>query len=182
MARLHKKATEKSTAEIIGRNIKQILKEKNLTQIALGELAGIPRSTMSDYINGKTMMQTQTLKEIAASLEVPVERIDHSFGEGTLVDRLGEIFTVIAKGEHLIGGRIQEGDSLVIRRQRYCNEGDILLVNLNGELTLKKATHKKDPQVALCSINSEENPILIDERYQYMVIEGKLLRIIIEID
>ncbi|WP_412675978.1 S24 family peptidase [Bacillus paramycoides] len=86
------------------------------------------------------------------------------------------------QGELLTGGRIKEGDSLVIRRQESFKEGDIILVNMYIGLALKRVACKKDPEVLLCTIDSKENPIMIDERYQVMNIEGTLLRVFIEIE
>ncbi|MFJ8414428.1 hypothetical protein ACQKNN_17550 [Bacillus paramycoides] len=40
---------------------------------------------------------------------------------------------------------MKEGDSLVIRRQEYFKEGDIILVNMDKGLTLKRVACKKDP-------------------------------------
>ncbi|MGE7632476.1 S24 family peptidase [Bacillus paramycoides] len=51
---------------------------------------------------------------------------------------------------------MKEGDSLVIRRQEYFKEGDIILVNMDKGLTLKRVACKKDPEVVLCTIDSKE--------------------------
>lgn len=54
----------------IGENIKQVRKEKRMTQKELGETIGISNTYLSDIEIGRTNPSIKTLKRIAKGLEV----------------------------------------------------------------------------------------------------------------
>jgi len=59
-----------------GSRIKEIRKQKGLTQKQLGEKCGMYESQIRKYENGKANPKIETLKKIAAALEVPVSLLD----------------------------------------------------------------------------------------------------------
>ncbi|MGE7622794.1 helix-turn-helix domain-containing protein [Viridibacillus sp. NPDC096237] len=63
----------------IAKNIKDLLKKYGLNQIKLSELSGISKSTLSDYLNCKTLINISNVEKIAAALNVKKSRIDPSF-------------------------------------------------------------------------------------------------------
>lgn len=50
----------------------KIMNEKNLTIRQTSILTGVPRSTISDIITGKTMPRIDTLEQLAAGLKVSI--------------------------------------------------------------------------------------------------------------
>lgn len=56
----------------IGENIKNIRKEKGLTQAELGEKLSVSQQMIGQYENGKNSPQMDTLKKIAMALEVNI--------------------------------------------------------------------------------------------------------------
>ena len=56
----------------IGENIKNIRKEKGLTQAELGEKLSVSQQMIGQYENGKNSPQMDTLKKIATALEVNI--------------------------------------------------------------------------------------------------------------
>ncbi|WP_257144528.1 LexA family protein, partial [Bacillus wiedmannii] len=68
MPRKFKTAKEEQVALKIAENIKTLLKEKGMRQTDLSILTGIARSTMSDYVNGKTTISMGSLQKISEAL------------------------------------------------------------------------------------------------------------------
>lgn len=61
-----------------GEAIRSIRKSKGMTQKRLGELAGIAEPTIRSYESGRLNPKIETLKKIAAALEVEVSALDPS--------------------------------------------------------------------------------------------------------
>lgn len=57
-------------------NLKKILKRKNITQKELSDKTGIPTSTMSEYVNGNTLISLGNLHVIADVLNIKKSDID----------------------------------------------------------------------------------------------------------
>ena len=63
----------KDFKKIVGKNIKRVRKERNLTQQKLSEVSGISRSYIGDLENGRRhSMSLDTLQKIAEKLEVTI--------------------------------------------------------------------------------------------------------------
>ncbi len=84
-----------------------------------------------------------------------------------------DAFAVIARGNSMIGHGIMEGDYVVVSRNIDPRSGSIALVELNGEVTIKKIFFKDD-QVVLQPANSQYEPILVTDRDQFRII-GKVV-------
>jgi repressor LexA len=73
----------------------------------------------------------------------------------------GEHFYLRAKGDSMVGARIQEGDLLLIRKQPEVENGEVAAVLIGGgdEAVLKRVYHNGD-QLILQSENPNYPPIL----------------------
>ncbi len=92
----------------------------------------------------------------------------------------GEYFYLRAKGDSMIGARIQEGDLLLIRRQEEVEDGEIAAVMVEDEAVLKRV-YKRGNTLYLQSENPSYAPIVIEESEAYTTkIIGKLKKIIVE--
>lgn len=63
----------------ISNNIKKYMKEKKWTQLKLSQESGISKSTLSDYINCKTLIKPGNVEKIAEVFAVNKSDIDPSF-------------------------------------------------------------------------------------------------------
>lgn len=63
----------------ISENIKGLIKEKGWTQIKLSDVSGISKSTLSDYINCRTLINPGNVEKLSIALNVPKYQIDPSF-------------------------------------------------------------------------------------------------------
>jgi repressor LexA len=85
----------------------------------------------------------------------------------------GEYFFLRAKGDSMIGANITNGDLLLIRKQEEIEDGEIAVVIVNDEATLKRV-YKRDGTVILHSENSQYQPIVVSNGHVKII--GKLKR------
>jgi repressor LexA len=93
----------------------------------------------------------------------------------TLVER-GDYFSLIAKGESMIGAGIFPGDYVFVRRQETANEGDLVIALFDGKNNLKKLgldpKHKKYI-LHSCNPDTEAYPdIVVDDLLIQGVVKG----------
>ena len=65
--------------EAISNNIKRLVAEKNWNQVNLSFYSGIPKSTISDYVNAKTLINQSNVNKLSLAFNVPKSTIDPSF-------------------------------------------------------------------------------------------------------
>lgn len=63
----------------IADNIKELLKNKGITQVQLAEKTGISKSTISDYMRSKTLINPGNVEKVAMVLGVNKSDIDPTF-------------------------------------------------------------------------------------------------------
>ncbi|MDE5051743.1 XRE family transcriptional regulator [Niallia taxi] len=63
----------------IAENIKSLMKANNWTQLKTSQITGISKSTLSDYINCKTLINVGNVEKLAIAFKVPKSLIDPSF-------------------------------------------------------------------------------------------------------
>jgi len=111
---------------MIGKNIQQIRKQKNLTQQALADQTGVSRQTVAKWEAGDSVPDLETAGRLASVLDVPlddlvnapVEELDeksglkgkHMFGLVTVGDK-GQIVIPIRARRVL---KIRPGDQLMV--------------------------------------------------------------------
>ncbi|WP_052888666.1 transcriptional repressor LexA [Thermogemmatispora carboxidivorans] len=93
-------------------------------------------------------------------------------------------FALVVRGQSMIEDHICDGDYVVIKRQRTCENGDIvvavhLVEGIPGKATLKRFFLEKE-QVRLQPANAELEPIYIprDEWDREWEIQGKVIAIV----
>lgn len=94
----------------------------------------------------------------------------HKPGDGTEYILAGDDipcdFALIAEGDSMIGDRIQSGDVVYIRRQDDADDGSIVAVAIDDELTLKHISRVRDAgghvlHTCLTASNPKYPPIII---------------------
>jgi len=99
--------------------------------------AGFP-SPADDFLEGQIDLNTQLIKHPAAT------------------------FMVRAQGDSMVGAGIFDGDVLVVDRSLEASEGKVVIVALNGELTVKRLCYRQG-RPELHPENPRHKPILIPE-------------------
>lgn len=59
----------------LGKNLRQIREEQNVTQGEIAEALGVGRDFISKIENGKTNPTLATISKIAKALHVPIEKL-----------------------------------------------------------------------------------------------------------
>ncbi|MGG0756240.1 LexA family protein [Brevibacillus laterosporus] len=77
----------------ISENIKRLLKTRGWTQLKLSEISGISKSTLSDYINCRTLINPGNVEKLSEAFSVHKYDIDPSF------KRTGKINDLFANHE-----------------------------------------------------------------------------------
>lgn len=90
----------------------------------------------------------------------------------------GEFFYLRAKGDSMIGARINDGDLLLIRKQPEVEDGEVAVVVVNDEIFLKKV-YKRGNTLVLQSENPNYSPLIYTNGE--VQIAGKLKKIIINL-
>ncbi|BAR82250.1 helix-turn-helix transcriptional regulator [Bacillus thuringiensis] len=68
----------------IAENIKHLMKQRGWTQLKLSKESGISKSTLSDYLNCKTLINPGNVEKIATALNVTKSKIDPSFSTSAI--------------------------------------------------------------------------------------------------
>jgi repressor LexA len=93
------------------------------------------------------------------------------------------VFALLVRGQSMIDDYICDGDHVIVRPQRTCENGDIVVAThlqggVSGSATLKRFFHEQD-QVRLQPANVEVKPIVIPKNTwdQEWEIQGKVIGI-----
>lgn len=76
-----------------------------------------------------------------------VEHIEDSFELPRSLFGGGKLFMLHASGNSMIEAGINDGDLIVLRKQDYADDGDIVVALTNGENTLKRLYHRNGKTV-----------------------------------
>ncbi|MDO6633213.1 helix-turn-helix domain-containing protein [Bacillus thuringiensis] len=68
----------------IAENIKHLMKQRGWTQLQLSKESGISKSTLSDYLNCKTLINPGNVEKLATAFNVAKSKIDPSFSSSTI--------------------------------------------------------------------------------------------------
>jgi repressor LexA len=91
----------------------------------------------------------------------------------------GDLFILRVKGDSMTGSRIYPGDRVVVKIQPEVENGEIAVVNVNGdEATLKKVKKYDDGSIWLISTNENYAPIPLNHKKARIV--GKVIQVIFE--
>jgi SOS regulatory protein LexA len=93
--------------------------------------------------------------------------------------RQGEVFVLKVKGDSMIGSRIYDGDKVIVKIQCEVENGEIAVVNVNGdEATLKRVKKTENGQVILYPDNPRYEPTFISNENARII--GKVIQVMFE--
>lgn len=91
----------------------------------------------------------------------------------------GEAIVLRVKGDSMIGSRIYDGDKVVVKLQQNVENGEIAVVNVNGnEATLKRLKRTENGQVILYPDNPKYDPIFVTNENARII--GKVIQVMFE--
>jgi repressor LexA len=75
----------------------------------------------------------------------------------------GKVFALVVTGESMIEDGIHDGDYLFVKQQKNVKNGDIAVVMVDGEATVKRF-YREGERIRLQPANSAMKPIYVDSR------------------
>jgi repressor LexA len=106
---------------------------------------------------------------------VPLEAVEHHAlidVPSHLVSGRGDVFCLEVSGESMIDAHICDGDIVIIKKQDYADDGQIVAALLpDGSATLKTFRRLKNGNVMLIPANPTMKPLTVDE----VQIQGKVI-------
>lgn len=140
----------------------------------------IETSTISKN-NSVQTLKVPVLGYIAAGLPITAEEHIEEWTEIPNMWNLkeGEAIVLRVKGDSMIGSRIYDGDKVVVKIQSDVENGEIAVVNVNGdEATLKRVRRSENGQVILYPDNPRYEPTIIAHEGARII--GKVIQVMFE--
>lgn len=196
---------------------KQLRKSLGLTQIQLAKILNVEQATISKWEVGKSIPDTQTLKNFANYFNVTV---DYLLGRDSkvipfpeqkkdpvikdevpirdeypvpLVGRVvagipvdsaeylegyvyvgyknaEEYFALRVHGDSMINAGITENAILIVHKQNYAEDKDVVIALVNGEQTVKSYRVYSNNVIMLMPENKDYEPIPITEKTDFVIL------------
>jgi len=100
---------------------------------------------------------------IAAGLPLQVEVSDEMIAVPQHLTSRGENYVLKVRGDSMVDDGILDGDLIVISRRETADNGEMVVANVSGEVTLKRL-YREGERVRLQPANSYMNPIFVRAR------------------
>lgn len=100
---------------------------------------------------------------IAAGLPLQVEVEDEMIAVPEHLTSRGDNYVLKVRGESMVEDGILDGDLVIIARREQADNGEMVVANVNGEVTLKRI-YREGERVRLQPANSMMNPIYAPAR------------------
>ncbi|GKU79342.1 S24 family peptidase [Paenibacillus sp. L3-i20] len=151
-----------------------LVKEAEAEYKNLKDLEKMGAKTIGHFI------RVPLLGSIAAGLPLFAEEniIEWEYVANTFGATEGEVFSLVVKGDSMTGSRIYEGDKVLVRIQPEVADGEIAVINVDGEnATLKRVKHIEG-KVLLIADNPKYTPILVESENARVC--GKVIQVLFD--
>lgn len=126
----------------IAHNIKRLMAERGWNQIQTSKISGISKSTLSDYINAKTLINVGNVEKLSKAFGVPKSEIDPSFKTDFHVNEEQTVYDVQNSVKIAIYGAISCGNGVLAEEdiegyeeipKSWIRGGDYFLLRAKGD-------------------------------------------------
>src|SRR5713226_4994495 len=100
---------------------------------------------------------------IAAGLPLQVEPNEETIAVPEHLTARGENYVLKVRGDSMVDDGILDGDLVIISRREQADNGEMVVANVSGEVTLKRL-YREGERVRLQPANSYMNPIFVRAR------------------
>ena len=100
---------------------------------------------------------------IAAGRPLEVDLSDETISVPTHLTTRGENYVLKVRGDSMVEDGILDGDLVIIARRQLADNGEMVVANVNGEVTLKRL-YREGERVRLQPANSMMSPIFAPAR------------------
>ena len=157
-------------------NLEKYMRLNEISQTDLSIKLGVNKSVVSSWLSGSRYPRMNTMERIATIFHIEksdlIEKKDTaakaprvpvkipilgSVVAGIPLDAQGDYFALRINGASM-EPVLTEGDVVIVKKQSYCDSGDIAIVLVNGnEATVKKVTYS-DAGITLIGYNAAVYP------------------------
>ena len=117
-----------------------------------------------EQIKREPAVRIRVLGDVAAG--IPIEEIDDNEWEDPdsweeipqSMARHGDYFGLRLKGDSM-SPRMNEGDVVIVKKQTYADDGDIIIAQVNGDKATCKKIRKSEEGITLVGLNPQFEPI-----------------------
>ena len=158
------------------RNVKFLEEKGLLTTTAKGNTVTTTRMKKLD----RSTIQLEVIGAIACGTPIfAEENIESYLTISASFLGTGEYFALRAKGNSMINAGINDGDYVIIRKQNYADEGQIVVALVGDEATLKRYyLDRENKRVRL----HPENNRMKDMFYDEIAIQGVAVKVIKDLE
>ena len=133
---------------------------ENAGRITRNNLGNI--ETPSNLKHGGTTMIPLVGSVACGAPNIGIEDIEETYAFPTKLFGDGELFMLRTYGDSMIDIGIRKGDLIVVKKQNYANDGDIIVALVDGETTLKRF-FKDGSKIILHPENKTMKDIIVKE-------------------
>lgn len=149
--------TGMTTLSSVFRYVNALENAGRITRTNLGNI-----ETPSNLKHGGTTMIPLVGSVACGAPNIGVEEIEETYAFPTELFGEGEMFMLRTYGDSMIDIGIRKGDLIVVKKQNYANDGDIIVALVDGETTLKRF-FKDGSKIILHPENKTMKDIIVKE-------------------
>ena len=149
--------TGMTTLSSVFRYVNALENAGRITRTNLGNI-----ETPSNLKHGGTTMIPLVGSVACGAPNIGVEEIEETYAFPTELFGEGEMFMLRTYGDSMIDIGIRKGDLIVVKKQNYANDGDIIVALVDGETTLKRF-FKEGNKIILHPENKTMKDIIVKE-------------------
>ena len=150
------KETGMTTLSSVFRYVNALEKMGHITRTNLGNI-----ETPSNLKHGGTTIIPLVGSVACGAPNIGVEEIEETYAFPTELFGEGEMFMLRTYGDSMIDIGIRKDDLIVVKKQNYANDGDIVVALVDGETTLKRF-YRKGSKIILHPENKTMKDIITD--------------------
>jgi repressor LexA len=120
----------------------------------------------------KDVVRIPLIGQVAAGTPILAEQnIEDVFSMPVDLFQSGELFMLNVRGDSMVNAGIVDGDKIVVRCQDVCDNGEIAVVLVENEATVKRFYKEKD-HIRLQPENDNMKPIIVNDAQIVGVVVG----------
>lgn len=195
--------------KVMGNNIQFYMNKMGLERADLAKAIGVPYSSLTDWINGKTYPRIDKIERMANYFNIeksdlveerskarkstanripvlgrvaagmPIDAIENVIDYEEVGYDTDDYFALQIHGNSM-EPRMYEGDVVIVRRQEDAENGEIVIITVNGDDATCKRLMKYPGGIALVSLNPVYQPMMFskeDAEQKPIRVLGKVVEI-----
>ena len=137
------------------------------------------KSEKNENLNGENVAEVPIVGRVSAGTPILAEENLEGtlFVDRSLVRSPKGVFALRVQGESMVNAGILDGDFVLVRQQPVAEQGEIVVVLIEDEATVKRF-YKDKNKVRLQPENDTMNPIIVDPQDSSVRILGKVVGVV----